>query len=133
MSTDVPSSSAVLLVDDDVIARHLLSEYLRHCGYKVIEAASADEALAVLKSTDIPIDVVLSGVDSGGFELAKWVRATRPNIDLILAGTLDRAAGAAADLCEEGPMAKPYEPQTVVDRIKRLRAVRLAKSKDQER
>ena len=38
----------VLVIDDEVIARMVISEYLRHCGYRVIEAANSDEALAVL-------------------------------------------------------------------------------------
>jgi hypothetical protein len=29
------------------------SEYLRHCGYRVIEAISAEEAITVLSSDDI--------------------------------------------------------------------------------
>ena len=134
MTAEVKNSSTVLLVDDDVIGRHLLSEYLRHCGYMVIEAATADEALVVLQSKDVLVHVVLSGVemrgDAGGFDLAKWVRTNRQNIDVILAATLNRAADVAGDLCEEGPLSKPYEPQVVVDRIKRLRAARSAKTKD---
>jgi hypothetical protein len=46
-------------------------------------------------------------------------------VDIILAGTPERAAHAAADLCDDGPMLmKPYEPQIVVDRIKQLVAAR---------
>ena len=131
---DSSNPSAVLVVDDDVIARHVLSEYLRHCGYQVIEAASAEEALVILRKEGVVVDIVLSGVEmrgeTGGFELAQWVRAERPNVDVILASTLKRAADVAGDLCEEGPLAKPYEPQAVVDRIKRLRAARVAKPKD---
>ena len=44
---------------------------------------------------------------------------------VILAGTPAKAADAAAELCDEGPnLARPYEPQLVVDRIKRLLAKR---------
>lgn len=39
------SSATVLFVDGDVIARLVIAEYLRHCGYKVIEAANTEEAL----------------------------------------------------------------------------------------
>jgi CheY-like chemotaxis protein len=46
-----PSAAAeiVLAVDDEVIARMVISEYLRQCGYMIIEAADTDEALAVLQ------------------------------------------------------------------------------------
>lgn len=43
-----PAEEALLLVDGEVIARHILVEYLQHCGYSVIGAASTEEALAVL-------------------------------------------------------------------------------------
>jgi DNA-binding LytR/AlgR family response regulator len=59
-----------------------------------------------------------------GFSLAKRARKLRPGLEVILAGTIERAAHEAADLCEDSPLPKPYEPQVVVDRIKRLLAVR---------
>ena len=46
---------------------------------------------------------------------------------LILTGTVEGAADAAAGLCEDGPLPKPYEPAGV-DRIKRLLATRARQS-----
>jgi hypothetical protein len=60
-----------------------------------------------------------------GFGFANWVRTNRPGVEIILAGTPERAAHAAAELCDEGPMLmKPYEPQIVVDRVRQLLAAR---------
>jgi CheY-like chemotaxis protein len=42
------SQETVLVVEDDVLIRMPISQYLRDCGYRVIEAANADEAMAVL-------------------------------------------------------------------------------------
>lgn len=117
----------ILIVEDDVLVRTALAEYLRHCGYRVVEATSADEALSVLQEVDIKVDVVLSDVKiSGamdGFGLAKWVRKNRPGVQVILTGSVEKAAHAAGDLCEDGPhLAKPYEPQQVIEWIKRLKA-----------
>ena len=119
----------VLLVEDEVIARMMLAEYLRDCGYKVVEAADTDEALIVLQHTEIEVGVVLCGISktgsAGGFALSQWIRSTRPWTQVILAGNHERSADAAGELCEAGPMlAKPYEPQLVLDRIKRLLAAR---------
>jgi hypothetical protein len=51
--------------------------------------------------------------------------ANRSGIDVILTGAPERAAKEAGDLCEDGPtQPKLYDPQAVVDRIKRLRAAR---------
>jgi len=125
----LPSSKTVLLVDSEIIVRTTLSEYLRSCGYRVVEAASGEEALTVLKDTELPVDVTLSEVelrgDIDGFQLAAWIRHRRPQISVILAGTQKRAVKAAGDLCEEGPMMKkPYDPQLVLDHIKRLISMR---------
>jgi hypothetical protein len=59
------------------------------------------------------------------FAVSQWVRANRPQLDIMLVGNIERAADVAAELCENGPtLSKPYEPQTVVDRIRRLLAER---------
>jgi DNA-binding LytR/AlgR family response regulator len=92
-----------------------------------VEAANADEALIILQEPELEIEVVLSDIEMpgamDGFGLAQWVRANRPGLEIVLVGTPERAANAAADLCEEGPtLAKPYEPQIVVDRIRQLLA-----------
>jgi CheY-like chemotaxis protein len=118
----------VLVVEDEVLLRLRIAAYLRDCGYKVIEAADADEAVLVLKHSGIKIDVLFSDVEMpgamDGFALAQWTRANRPGLDVILAGSVPRAVDAAANLCEEGPVPKPYEPQSVHDRIRRLLAAR---------
>ncbi len=115
----------VLVVDDEILVRCQIAAYLRECGYRVIEAVHADEALIVLREPDIEIHVVMSDVempgDMDGFGLARWVRAERPGLPVILCGSPGKAADTAAELCEDGPMmAKPYEPQVLLDRIRRL-------------
>ena len=124
-----PASPSVLIVDGDIIARHAISDYQRHCGYSVVEAAHTDEAVIALSDETLQVDVILCDVAAlgtkSGFELASWVRSNRPELEVRLAGTLANAADAAADLCENGPhLSRPYEPQSVVDYITRLRAGR---------
>ncbi len=119
----------ILVVEDKVLERAAISEYLRHCGYHVIEAASADEALVLLNEAKLSIDLVFSVVEMpgsmDGFALAHWVRANRPEMDVILASNIVKAAEKAGDLCEKGPhLQKPYEPEALVDWIKRLRALK---------
>ena len=117
---------SILVVESDVMVRHALAEYLRHCGYRVIEAATTREAMTLLGDASVPIDMVFSAVEiegtADGFGLSKWVRENQPGVKVVLAGTVVGAAHAAGDLCEEGPhLAKPYEPQQVVEWIKKLR------------
>lgn len=118
---------SILVVEDEVLIRLAIAEYLRECGYKVHEATHAAEAVAVMESPEVSVDVVFSDVvmrgEMDGFGLARWVRANRPGVEVILTSTVDRSAEVAGMLCEAGPlMKKPYEPQSVVERIKQLLA-----------
>jgi len=120
----------VLVVDGEVLVRLVIAEYLRTCGYRVHEAVSAAEALAILQSPEASVDIVFSEAkitgDMDGFALARWVRANKPGVEVLLTSTIDRSAEVAGMLCETGPLLeKPYAHQSVVDRIKQL----LAKAK----
>jgi DNA-binding NtrC family response regulator len=123
------SVETVLVLDDDVLVRLPIAQYLRDCGYRVLEAASADEAKIILEKPEVRVDVVLSDIDMpgpmNGFGFATWARSVRPGLQIVLAGTPQRAANVAAELCDEGPMlTRPYAPQLVLDHIKRLLATR---------
>lgn len=106
-----------------------ITDYLRQCGYKVVEAISSDEALAILKD-DTVIHAVLSDVkldgEIDGFGLAQWVRANKPAIEVILTTGIALAAEKASDLCEDGPAEKPYHPEELVKRLQMLFAKRRA-------
>lgn len=110
-----------------------IAQYLRDCGYKVIEAVNAAEAMEVLSHQGTAVHVVFSDIEMpgavDGFGLAKWIREHRPGLDVLLAGTLPRAVEGAKELCDEGPIPKPYEAQTVHNHIRRLLAARRAGSK----
>jgi len=131
MAADQPSvRDTILVVEEDVLVRMPIAQYLRDCGYKVIEAVNADEAMTVLLHQETVIDIVFSAIDmtgsTDGFGLSKWVREHRPGLDVILAGTVPRAVNVAKELCDDGPMPKPYEPRAVHDQIRRLLAARSA-------
>ena len=126
-----PSSerSTILVVDGEVLVRHAIADYLRSCGYVVVEGANSDEALAVLEQPNLPVEAILCDVaiagSLNGFQLVHWVKEHRPELQVILSGNISHAADAAAELCEQGPhVQRPYDPQGVVDYIKRLIAGR---------
>ncbi len=119
--------SFILIVDGEIISRHAIAEYLRHCGYSVVEAANTNEAYLALGEPSLAIDIILLavvGMDTQqGFELANWVSSNRPDLVVKLAGGVESAARTAAGLCDSGPhLKRPYEPEMVVDYIKRIRA-----------
>ena len=116
--------STILLVEPDILVRMAIASYLRDCGYRVLEGVTAADVLAILGSGQ-KVDVVLSEAQlpdrMDGFGLAHWVRAHHPHVDVILTCGVARAADKAGDLCEDGPLEKPYHPQEVVRRINLLR------------
>ena len=118
----------VVIIEPDVLVRHPLAEYLRECGYQVIEALNAAEAQKLIIDGRLSIDVVMANVGSPaeeGFALATWVRQNYPSIGVVLAGSLEQAAEKAGDLCLEGPrLGKPYHHQRIVEEIRRLQAAR---------
>jgi DNA-binding response OmpR family regulator len=121
----------VVIVDADILVRHRLAEYLRECGYRVVQATNTDEARALFTRSRRrrAIDVVLADVNAPGaenaFALATWIRANHMHVQVILAGTVDAAAERAGDLCEDGPtLSKPYDPQQLLDRVRRAHPAR---------
>jgi CheY-like chemotaxis protein len=80
-------SRTVMVVDDEVFVREVVSEVLRECGCVVIAARNAEEAMrafhASRESLDLlPADVVLPG--SRGRALAGAIRSHRPGVKVIL-------------------------------------------------
>ena len=118
----------LLLVDAEELVRTPLAQYLRECGYRVLEATSSDEAQKLLSEGSQTIDIVLADIQTlqgSGFAFAGWVRENKPGVRVLLAGTIAAAARRAGDLCEEEPpIRKPYDHQLVLDRIRRLLAER---------
>ena len=127
--TDKPNiQETILLVEDEVLVRAPIAQYLRDCGYRVIEAVNAEEAMTVLLHEETVVDIVFSDIEMpgavDGFGLAKWIREHRPGLDVLLAGTINRTVENAKQLCAEGAVPKPYDAEIVHNHIKRLLAAR---------
>jgi CheY-like chemotaxis protein len=110
----------VLVVEDEVLVRLMIAEELRSAGFQVIEAADADEALAVLAHiADVSVifsDVRMPG-SMDGLELAKKVRADFPEIRIVLASG---NVAAVTSVDHDGFFLKPYETDQIINLIKTL-------------
>jgi DNA-binding NtrC family response regulator len=123
----VSCSPVLLIVEGDIVVRHPLAEYLRECGYTVLEAASGEEAVAVLQGSGLIIGIVIADMTTtgSGFGLRQWIGSNNPSVEVILAGSVDKAVSRAAEVCEDRPaITKPYEHQLVLDRIRQSLAQR---------
>jgi CheY-like chemotaxis protein len=109
---------AVLVVEDEILIRSAVAEFLRGAGYKVIEAANAAEAVAVFAS-GTQIDLVFSDINMpgpmDGFGLVGWITDHHPGIQVILTSAISHARRAG----EIGVdfLRKPYRLAEAVRRI----------------
>lgn len=82
--TPAPS---VLVVEDELFVRMVISDSLRDAGFNVIEAYNADEALVILQSGVI-INLMLSDVrmpgSMDGLALLEYVRDSFPALPVII-------------------------------------------------
>jgi len=119
------ASKVALLIEDDADQRALYSLILRRRGWKTLEAATGEQAQALLQSVypdAIVLDVMLP--DRDGIKLCHDLRAN-PNLPiipiLVLTALNDpdtriRALAAGADAFE----VKPIKPATLVDHLDQL-------------
>ena len=104
-----------------MLIRFALSDCLADRGLRVFEAATATEAIDVLE-TEPEIELVFTDIrmpgPMNGIDLANWVHAHRPGLAVVLTSGDARKAELAAEITPEEPfIAKPYDLQTVADRI----------------
>lgn len=87
MPTEVSPPAVILVVDDEDAVNRLVSRYLTHLGYRVLEACSGDEALVLVRRQRPPIDLVLSDIlmpGMDGIALAAQLLARCPGPSVIL-------------------------------------------------
>jgi CheY-like chemotaxis protein len=98
----------VLVVEDETPLRTAVAEMLRDCGLRVIEAANADEAMALLR-TGACADLVFTDIEMpgamDGLEFGRRLRVEFPALKLIVTSGGTRRPDAASN----APfIAKPY-------------------------
>jgi DNA-binding NtrC family response regulator len=113
----------LLVVEDEFLLRWPTAEYLRDAGYRVIEAASADEGIIVL-SSGIPVDLVFSDInlsgDLTGHALARWLSKYHPGVPMLLTSGDKSAAGLISIGATRSFLPKPYDLTEVDRRIKEM-------------
>ena len=120
----------LLLADDSVTIQRVIELTFADEDVQVVAVSDGDEAIARLNKT--PPDIVLADVGmpgKNGYEVAQHIKST-PRLShipvVLLTGAfepIDQAKAAAAGC--DGVLAKPFEPQLVIGRVKEL----LSKSK----
>ncbi|HEX4979573.1 MAG TPA: EAL domain-containing protein [Acidimicrobiales bacterium] len=117
-------TGCVLVVDDDSVVRTIQTEVLRGAGYRVLSAASGEEALEILGRHDVSVDVVLldnhmPGTDGVGvLARLRGEPSTRTLPVILVTGDEEvgaRVAGLAAGA--DDYVIKPFSPEELLARV----------------
>jgi PAS domain S-box-containing protein len=118
-----PSGEVVLVAEDDDQVRAVVRRVLSRAGYRVLEARSGGDALAVAQRHGAEIDLLLTDVvmpEMGGPELARALRSRSPKLrSLYMSGYTDDAMLRHGLL--EGEVAflqKPVTPELLLRKVR---------------
>ncbi len=112
----------ILIVEDDIASRSLLSSYLSKEGYKIIETEQADDLCLRVQQEQIDLvllDINLPGKD--GLTLTRELRSVS-SVGIILVTSkgdeIDRIVGL--ELGADDYVTKPFNPRELLVRAKNL-------------
>lgn len=124
LSSPSRPAAVVLVVEDEPLQRMMAADMAEDAGFDVVEAASAEEAIAILTArTDVR--VVFTDIDMphgmDGMKLAAAIRDRWPPIEIIL--TSGRVAPDLSTLPARAVFfPKPYRQREVVAAMRRMSA-----------
>src|SRR5690242_11004029 len=110
------SGNTILVVDDDREVREVACAVLEAAGYRVLDAASGDEAHRLLLShPDLRVDALFTDIVMpgrlDGVDLAAAARALRPQLQVLFATGFADLVRQHPDLGQYGMVLhKPYRP-----------------------
>jgi DNA-binding NtrC family response regulator len=115
----------VLIVEDEHAMRALLVIMLEKEGYRVFEAADANEARNIWRRENPAIRVLLSDVwlpEITGPELAREFRSLRPGLSVLyISGMSPPPTGRINALIGNSPLlTKPFTTRSLIDALRRV-------------
>jgi two-component system nitrogen regulation response regulator GlnG len=116
--TESAKTATILVIDDDAEIRYSLSRVLSSRGYRVIEAPSGEQGVAMVKKGPAPdlvfLDVRMGGM--GGIEALQLIRSAQAR-QLVILMTAFGTAQTAIEAMKYGAfdyVMKPFDPQKVL-------------------
>lgn len=110
----------ILIVDDEMLIRNVIKEYLLNEGYKVLEAKDGFDALRVISDNKVDLivlDIMMPKMD--GFTCLSEIRKTE-NIPVIMLSARKEEIDKlnSFDLGVDDYVTKPFSPKELVARVK---------------
>ncbi|MGB7833503.1 MAG: response regulator [Xanthobacteraceae bacterium] len=119
---DSGAEATVLVVEDEELARLIITDYLREGGFAVLQSANAEQAIAVLEQRGdvraVVLDVVMPGA-MDGIALAHVIHERWPGIGLLV------MSGKGVPKMVQLPpgagfLPKPYFGPSIVGRLRAI-------------
>ena len=116
-------STQILVVEDEMEIRQLMSLHLMRQGYQVKECASAEEAMRALDQHQfslIVLDWMLPGVS--GLEVMNYLRnkTEAPSVLMVTAKTEPQDIVQGLEKGADDYLTKPFDPAIFLARVKAL-------------
>ena len=117
-------TETLLVVEDETAVRNLVASALRHDGYQLLLASSAEEALRIVDAHPGPIDLLLTDAimpGKSGLELANMMVARQPGLPVIVMSGYTEENLAISGLTERPALLqKPFTPRDLRRRIREV-------------
>lgn len=112
----------ILIVDDEIMIRNVIKEYLKKEGLDYIESENGEEAINIVKTSKIDLiimDIMMPKLD--GYSAAKTIKKIK-NIPIIMlsARTEEYDKLLGFDIGIDDYVTKPFSPKELVARIKAI-------------
>jgi CheY-like chemotaxis protein len=116
-------SEIVLVVEDDPLVRRAALRVLQSKGYAVLDAASAEEALALLGDHEGPVDLLLTDLvlpGMNGLDLARQLLRERPALKVVcMTGYVGRDFGSGVPAEEDIEFInKPFDHEGLANKVR---------------
>jgi two-component system cell cycle sensor histidine kinase/response regulator CckA len=115
-------TETLLIVEDETAVRNLVASALRHDGYQLLLASSAEEALRIVETHTGPIDLLLTDAimpGKSGLELANVMVARQPGLPVIVMSGYTEENLAISGLTEPPALLqKPFTPRDLRRKIR---------------
>jgi len=120
---------AVLIVEDEAPLRSMVARILQRAGYRTVEAANGEEALALARTRPVELlltDVVMPGMN--GVELAERLCRERGEASILFTSGYDRELLARRAAPGANFLPKPFTPQALLAKVGEILGTRGSQS-----